>query len=151
MNDSPDLPDLYQDVILDHGGRPRNRHTMADCTHRARGEDPLCGDEVVVFLKTDHEGVIRDAAFDGQSCAIATASASLMTEVLVGKTRAQAKTLSDCFHALTSGAQEAPWDGMEDERARLNRLSSLRDYPARLKCALLAWHAMLAALENPRE
>jgi nitrogen fixation NifU-like protein len=105
----------------------------------------------VVFLKTDPEGVIRDAAFAGESCAIATASASLMTEVLVGKTVTQAKSLSNRFHALATDEVEAPWDGMEEERKRLNLLSSLRDYPARLKCALLAWHAMLAALGNPRE
>ena len=151
MSDGPDLPDLYQEVILDHGRRPRNRRTMADYTHQARGENPLCGDQVVVFLKTDHEGVIRDAAFDGQNCAIATASASLMTEVLVGKTTAQAKRLSDRFQSLASGGVEAPWDGMEDERERLNLLSVLRDHPARLSCALLAWHALEAALDNPGE
>jgi nitrogen fixation NifU-like protein len=151
MSDSDELHDLYQEVVLDHGRRPRNRRAMPDCNHRARAEDPLCGDQVVVFLKADDEGVIRDAAFDGQSCAIATASASLMTEVLVGKTPIQAKSLSDHFHALATGGVETPWDGMEEERKRLNLLSSLRDYPARLKCALLAWHAMLAALGNPRE
>jgi nitrogen fixation NifU-like protein len=150
MSDSLDLRDLYQEVTLDHGRHPRNRRAMADCSHLAHSENPSCGDEVVVFLKTDDEGVIRDVAFDGQSCAISTASASLMTEVLVGKTPAQAKSLSDRFHALATGGEEAPRDGMEDELERLAMLSGVRDYPVREKCAMLAWQTMLAALENPK-
>lgn len=150
MNDSLDLRDLYQDVLLDHGRHPRNRRAMADCSHVAHGENVSCGDMVAVFLKTDDEGVICDAAFEGQSCAVATASASLMTEVLAGKTPAQAKTLFDCVHALATGSEEAPAHGMRDELERLTMLSSLREYPARLKCATLAWETMLAALENPR-
>jgi nitrogen fixation NifU-like protein len=151
MSMALDSADLYQDVILDHGRCPRNRRKLADGSHQGHGEDPSCGDQLYVYLKTDREGVIRDAAFDGQSCAVATASASLMTEVLVGKTLAQAKSLSDWFHALASGGVEAPWDGMEIERERLMRLAGLRDYPARRKCALLAWHALLAALDCPQE
>jgi len=150
MSESLDLCDLYQEAILDHGRHPRNRRAMSDCTHLAHGENTSCGDEVVVFLKTDGEGVIRDVAFDGQSCAIATASASLMTEVLIGKTSAQAKSLLDRFHALVTGGEEAAVDGMEDELERLAMLSGVRDYPVREKCATLAWHTMLAALENPK-
>jgi nitrogen fixation NifU-like protein len=150
MSESLDLRDLYQEVVLDHGRHPRNRRAMSDCNHQAHGENLSCGDEVVVFLKTDDEGVIRDVAFDGQSCAIATASASLMTEVLVGKTPAQAKSLFDHFHALATGGEQAPANGMRDELERLSMLSGVRDYPEREKCATLAWHTMLAALDNPK-
>ena len=145
-----DSRDLYQEVILDHGRHPRNRRAIADCSHLAHGENLSCGDAEVVFLKIDDEGVIRDVAFDGQSCAIATASASLMTEVLVGKTPAQAKSLFDRFHALVTGGEEAPLDGMEVELERLTMLSGVRDYPVREKCATLAWQTMMAALENPK-
>jgi len=150
MSESLDLRDLYQDVILDHGRRPRNRRIMPDCNHRAHGENLSCGDEVVVFLKTDSDGVISDIAFDGQSCAIATASASLMTEVLVGKTPTQAKSLFVRFHALATGGEQAPANGMAVELERLSTLSGVRDYPERAKCAMLAWHTLLAALENPK-
>ena len=150
MSESLDLCDLYQEAIMEHGRYPRNRRAMSDCTHLAHGENTSCGDEVVVFLKTDDEGVIRDAAFDGQSCAIATASASLMTELLMGKTPAQAKHLFDYFQALATGGEETPVDGMEHELERLSVLSGVRDYPVREKCATLAWHTMLAALENPK-
>jgi nitrogen fixation protein NifU and related proteins len=148
MSDSLDLRDLYQEVILDHGRHPRNRRAMADCSHQAHGENLSCGDEVVVFLQIDDESVIRDVAFDGQSCAIATASASLMTEVLVGKTPAQAKSLFDRFHALATGVVELPLDGMEVELERLTMLSGVREYPSRAKCATLAWQTMLAALKH---
>ena len=150
MSETVDLRDLYQEVILDHGRHPRNRRAMADCSHLAHGENLSCGDEVVVFLKTDDEGMIRDVAFDGQSCAVATASASLMTEALIGKTPAQAKSLFDRFHALATGGVESPLDGLKDELERLTMLSGVRDYPEREKCATLAWQTMLAALENPK-
>jgi nitrogen fixation NifU-like protein len=142
--------DLYQEAILDHGRRPRNRRAIDNCSHQARNENPSCGDEVVVFLDIDHRGVIRDAAFDGHSCAIATASASLMTEVLVGKTPAQAKCLFDCFHSQATGAVEAPLDGMKAEGQRLALLAGVHEYPVRVKCATLAWQTMLAALEDQR-
>jgi nitrogen fixation NifU-like protein len=148
MNDSLEL---YQELILDHGRRPRNRRVIADRSHFAHSENPSCGDEVAVFLRVDQHGVIRDAAFQGQSCAIATASASLMTEVLAGKTTAQAKSLSDCLHALTTGAAEPPLVGMEAEVERLSVLSGLRGYPSRVRCATLAWQTMVTALKAPKE
>jgi nitrogen fixation NifU-like protein len=150
MSDSLDLRDLYQDAILDHGRHPRNRRAMADRSHLAHSVNPLCGDDVTVFLKINDLGVIDDAAFDGPSCAIATASASLMTEVLVGKTPAQAKSLFDRFHAITTGVVETPLDGLEIEQERLSILSGLHDYPSRVQCATLAWHTMLAAIESQR-
>jgi len=150
MSERLDLDDLYQEAILNHGRHPHNWRAMTDSSHLAHGENASCGDEVVVFLKTDGEGVIRDAAFDGQGCAIATASASLMTEVLTGKTPAEAKKLFELFQALAAGEEDTPAAGMEDERKQLTSLSGVRAYPARLKCAMLAWQTMMAALENPK-
>ena len=146
-----DPVDLYQELILDHGRRPRNRRVIADRSHFAHSENPSCGDEVAVFLRVDQHGVIRDAAFQGQSCAIATASASLMTEVLAGKTTAQAKNLSDRLHALATGGAQPPLDGMEAEVELLSILAGLRDYPSRVRCATLAWQTMITALEVPQE
>jgi nitrogen fixation NifU-like protein len=145
-----DYLDLYQGAILDHGRRPRNRRAMDNCSHQARSENPSCGDEVIVFLKIDHGGVIREAAFNGHSCAVATASASLMTEVLVGKTSAQAKCLFNRFHAQATGAAETPLEEMKTEAQQIALLSGVREYPLRVKCATLAWSTMLAALENQR-
>lgn len=150
MSDVPGPGGLYQEAILEHGRHPRNRRAMSGASHLARSENPSCGDEVVVFLDIDDRGVICDIAFDGRSCAIATASASLMTEVLAGKTVAQARSLFDRFHALAEGGAEAPLAGMEIELERLTMLAGVRDHPVRLKCAMLAWDAMLAALESPR-
>ncbi len=150
MSGSADLRDLYQDAILLHGRRPRNRRATADFSHRGHAENPLCGDEVVVGLDIDDHGVIRDVAFEGQSCAIATASASLMTEVLAGRTPAQARRLFDRVRAAASGGAEAPPDGSAVD-ARLAVLSCVRAYPERVECATLAWRGMLEALDNPKD
>jgi nitrogen fixation NifU-like protein len=141
---------LYQEAILDHGCHPRNRRAIADCSHFAHSDNPSCGDDVAVSLRIDHDNVIRDAAFDGRSCVLATASASLMTELLVGKTPAQAKMLFGRFHTLATGGAEEAIGDMEDEAGRLAVLSGVRAYPVRTKCATLAWMTMLAALENKR-
>lgn len=148
---SDDLRDLYQEVILDHGRHPRNRRHPADCNHQARGENPLCGDKLTVFLKVSAEGVIEDVAFEGQGCAISTASASLMTEVIVGKTEAQAKHLFESFHALATGAEAPEDEELEDDMDRLHVLAGVRDYPVRVKCATLAWHTMTAALADQQK
>jgi nitrogen fixation NifU-like protein len=142
--------DLYQAAILDHGRHPRNRRAMDDRSHLAHNVNPACGDELAVFLKINDRGVIGDIAFDGQICAIATASASLMTEVLLGKTPAQAKILFDRFHALATGEAQSSLEEMEIELKQLTILSGVRDYPSRLQCATLAWHTMLAALADNR-
>ena len=141
-----DLRDLYQEVILDHGRNPRNRRHPADANHQARGDNPLCGDQLVVYL-TLRDGLIADAAFEGRGCAISLASSSLMTEIIRGKTPEQAKALFDSFRDLaTHGESPVPAD-LEDDMERLRVLSGIRDYPVRIKCATLAWHAMAAALE----
>ena len=145
---SDDLRDLYQEVILDHGRHPRNRRLIEGCNHLAHGENPLCGDKLTVFVKVSPEGVIEDVSFEGQGCAISTASASLMTEVMVGKTEAQVEKLFGSFHALATGGDAEPAEGMDDEMDRLEVLAGVRDYPVRVKCATLAWHTLQAALHD---
>jgi nitrogen fixation NifU-like protein len=145
---SDDLRDLYQEVILDHGRHPRNRRPLVGANHLARGENPLCGDKLTVFVKLNDQGVIEDVSFEGQGCAISTASASLMTEVMRGKTEAEAEKLFGSFHALATGTEAVAAEGLEDEMDRLEVLSGVRDYPVRVKCATLAWHTLAAALHD---
>ena len=140
------LRDLYQDVILDHNSHPRNFHPLKDACCQAEGFNPLCGDKLNLFLKMEND-IITDASFVGQGCAISTASASLMTESLKGKTKAQAKNLfASVHHMLTS--QE---DNQDPHLGKLSVLSGVKAYPARVKCATLAWHTLLAALKNIKE
>lgn len=145
-----DLRDLYQEVILDHGKRPRNFRHPADANREAKGDNPLCGDKVTIYLKLSPANVIEDVAFEGRGCAISTASASLMTELLKGKTEEQANALFGAFHHMCTqddGAPELP-PTLEDEFDRLQVLSGVRQYPMRVKCATLAWHTMKAALDG---
>lgn len=147
-----DLRELYQEVILDHGKHPRNLRHPADANCRAHGDNPLCGDQLMVYLTLDDGGVIRDAAFEGRGCAISMASASMMTELLHGKTEAQAKALFDAFHRLcTNGDGAAAPAGLEDEADKLRVLSGVSQFPMRVKCATLAWHTMNAALVGKDE
>jgi len=145
-----DLRDLYQEVILDHGRRPRNRRTMETASVAAHGDNPMCGDRVTVFLRLDGDGQIADISFEGRGCAISMASASLMTELLKGRTRAEAEALFRGFRAMCTGA-EAPEAPPEDALERLAVLSGVKDFPSRVKCATLAWHTMDAALAGHTE
>ncbi len=149
---SDDLRDLYQEVILDHGRRPRNKHHLEHADHLAHGENPLCGDKLVVYVKLSPANIIEEVSFEGSGCAISTASASLMTEVMVGKTLEQAETLFGTFHALATGEDmpEIPGD-LEDDMDRLEVLAGVRDYPVRVKCATLAWHTLSAALHDQQK
>ena len=145
-----DLRDLYQEVILDHGKRPRNFRHPADANREAKGDNPLCGDEVTIYLKLSPAKTIEDVAFEGRGCAISTASASLMTEILKGKSEDEAKALFGALHHMCTqddAVPELPKD-LEDEFDRLQVLSGVRQYPMRVKCATLAWHTMKAALEG---
>lgn len=147
---STDLSDLYQEVILDHSRHPRNFGAVEDANRQARGNNPLCGDRVSVFLAVDGNK-INDAHFDARGCAISIASASMMTEMIKGKTVDQAKSLFDRFHALvTSDASEPGKENgaMDGDLAELASLSGVRAFPTRIKCATLAWHAMNAALDG---
>jgi nitrogen fixation NifU-like protein len=137
-----DLRDLYQEVILDHNKRPRNFRVIDPCNHQADGYNPLCGDKVTVYLDIQ-EGIIKDIAFQGSGCAISTASASLMTEVLKGKPLAEVEDLFEDFHDVVTGVAEP-----SPRLGKLAILAGVRDYPARVKCATLVWHTLHAALEN---
>src|SRR5271157_3514255 len=137
-----DLRELYQDIILDHGRHPRNFRTIEHPTHTAQGHNPLCGDRVTVYLSLDGDH-IADVAFQGRGCAISTAAASLMTEVLKGKTVEEARALFAQFHARVTGAEP-----LAEEAERLEPLTGVKAYPARVKCATLSWHALEAALKG---
>lgn len=137
--------DLYQEVILDHYKHPRNRRTLPDADHDAEGHNPLCGDHVHIFLKLEGD-VVRDVTFEGGGCAISTASASIMTETVRGKTLAEAKEIFKSVHSMLTGE---PREMREDERlGKLEVFSGVCRYPARVKCATLAWHTFDAALEK---
>ena len=145
------LRDLYQEVILDHGKHPRNHRHPPEANRTAKGYNPLCGDQVTIFLQTDAEGRITDAAFEGRGCAISIASASMMTEVLRGKTEAEARRLFEDFHRLcTEEDFTLEQASAEDQDAleRLQVLAGVREFPVRVKCATLAWHAMTSALDG---
>lgn len=138
-----DIRTLYQEVIVDHNRHPRNFHTMDKPTCTAEGFNPLCGDQLIVYVSMQDD-VIQEVSFQGQGCAISMASASLMTEFLKGKTKIQVKELFELFHAALT----------EDGRIDLIRLGKLavlmgvKDFPSRIKCATLAWHAIKAAMNH---
>jgi nitrogen fixation NifU-like protein len=136
------VDDLYQETILDHSKRPRNCHPMDDANRKAEGYNPLCGDKLKLFLKVEDD-IVKDVSFVGSGCAISTASASLMTESLKGKTREQALKLLDRFHDLLT--TDTP---VTQELGKLVVFCGVRDYPARVKCATLAWHTLKSALDG---
>lgn len=138
------LSDLYQEVILDHNRRPRNFGALLDADSVAEGYNPLCGDRVKVFLR-QKDGRIEAVTFEGTGCAISTASASLMTEVMRGKTLAEAKQLFQKFHDMVTGRLQAESD--DEDLERLVVFHRLHEYPVRVKCATLVWHALLSAIE----
>jgi nitrogen fixation NifU-like protein len=148
-----DLRELYQEVILDHGKKPRNFRHPEDATCQAHGNNPLCGDRITVYLKLGPDGTIEDAAFQGRGCAISQASASLMTEIVKGRALAEAEALFDKFHRLCTEDDYVPEPDDVDEEAleRLQVLSGVRSFPTRVKCATLAWHTMNAALHGSTE
>lgn len=137
-----DLRELYQEVILDHNKRPRNKGRLDDATNEAEGHNPLCGDQVHITLHTSN-GLIDQIAFDGQGCAISTASASLMTEAVKGKTLAEAEAIFREFQAMVTSPDS---DELHEELGEMVALAGVRDYPVRIKCATLPWHTLHAAL-----
>jgi nitrogen fixation NifU-like protein len=139
------LHDLYQEVILDHSRRPRNFHQMKDATRRVEGYNPLCGDKLAVFVQMDGE-VVKDVSFVGAGCAISTASASLMTESVKGKSREEALRMMERFHDLLTKEKPAP-----DNLGKLAVFSGVREFPVRVKCATLAWHTLKSALTGASE
>ena len=139
------INDLYQETIIDHNKRPRNYHLLEDANRQAEGFNPLCGDKCKVFLK-ENNGVLDKVTFQGAGCAISTASASLMTETLKGKTIAEAEAMLAKFLDLLTTDQPLPMD-----LGKLAVFSGVREFPARVKCATLAWHTLRAALRGAGE
>ena len=145
-----ELRDLYQEVILDHGKDPRNFRKPDNANCEAAGHNPLCGDRLVVYLSVDESNIVQDAAFLGNGCAISMASASMMTEIILGKTKIEAEELFRRFHEICTLDEEVDFSEDEDVE-RLMVLSGVRQFPVRVKCATLAWHTMDAALKGEEE
>ncbi len=141
-----DLRELYQQVILDHYKRPRNFQRLEGANRKAEGHNPLCGDEVVVYLRMDGD-VIQDISFEGAGCAISKASASMMTAALKGKSRAEAEELFKKFHQMVTGEN----GGDPLELGKLAVFCGVSEFPVRVKCASLAWHTLRAAIEGKDE
>ncbi len=139
-----ELRDLYQEVILDHYKRPRNFGSLEEPRSKAEGYNPLCGDQVTIYVRSQ-DGTIEEVAFEGQGCAISTASASLMTEAIRGKTLEEAEQIFESFHSVLTDDQV---DVAEANLGKLEALSGVREFPVRIKCATLAWHALRAALSG---
>lgn len=141
-----ELRELYQEVIFDHNRRPRNFGRLADANRVAEGHNPLCGDNLKLYLKVEN-GVVTDVAFEGSGCAISTASASLMTEAVKGKPVAEAERLFQSFHAVLVDAD----DFARADLGKLEVLAGVKEFPARVKCATLAWHTLHNALAGASE
>lgn len=142
-----DLRELYQQVILDHNKNPRNFHEMPDATKRVEGYNPLCGDHYTVFVKTDGQK-IAEVSFTGSGCAISKASASVMSSTVKGKSKEEADRLFETFHALVTGDSS----GVDaTELGRLAAFSGVSEFPARIKCATLAWHTLRSAMAGGDE
>ncbi len=144
------LEDLYQDLIIDHGTQPRNCCVLNNANGTAQGFNPLCGDKVQIYLKIEN-GIIENATFTGSGCAISTASASLMTEYLIGKTLETVMELSICFKRLLTEECDVSQSTPDDPHATLGKLaafSGVKAFPARVKCATLPWHTLQAAIQQ---
>src|SRR5947209_14263200 len=142
-----ELSELYQAVILDHNKKPRNFHRLENANRTAEGYNPLCGDHLNVYLHVEDDQV-KEVSFEGSGCAISKASASMMTQSVKGKTRAEAETLFDRFHKLVTGQLA---NGRRAELGKLAVFSGVSEFPVRVKCATLAWHALHAAMHRKEE
>lgn len=144
MIGSGDLRELYQEVIFDHNRRPRNFHAMEEATHQADGHNPLCGDQLTVYARVN-DGKVEEVSFIGHGCAISTASASLMTEAVKGQPIEEVESLFEDMHAMLTEAHP------DRDMGKLEVLSGVREFPARVKCATLAWHTLHNAITEARE
>lgn len=138
-----DLTDLYQEIILDHGKRPRNKHSLDSPTHQAEGHNPMCGDQIRLQLII-HDNIITQAAFNGCGCAISSASASILTETIIGKTTDQAESLYNDFKTAVTTQEPTNTSHLGE----LEALLGVKKYPSRVKCATLAWHALHNAIHT---
>jgi nitrogen fixation NifU-like protein len=141
----PELRDLYQEVILEHSKNPRNYRALASASHKAEGYNPLCGDHFTIYVELSGD-CIRDVAFQGSGCAISKASASMMTQAIKGKTMQEAEQLFESFHQTVTGKNHAG----ENKLGKLAAFAGVSEFPVRVKCATLAWHALHAALAGER-
>ena len=143
-----DLRDLYQEVILDHTKHPRNKGALASANRHADGFNPLCGDKVQINVDMEN-GVVKDIRFDGSGCAISTASASMLTEHLKGKSEKEVDALFTKFHNLVTGSKELSDKGLD--LGKLIVFQGVQEFPMRVKCATLSWHTLMAALKNEKK
>jgi len=146
IQSNDELRDLYRELILDHSRSPRHFGKLSEATHTAEGINPLCGDKLRLYLRLDQDGMIVDASFEGSGCAISVASASLLTDIVIGTT---VDTASDYFQAVTqhlTAATPAELEAIDLEKVRA--LDGVREFPARVKCATLAWHALNSAIQQ---
>ena len=147
-----DLKQLYQDIILEHGKNPRNFGKCEKYTHEAKGYNPLCGDQVQVYLKLNNEKKVEDLTFEGSGCAISIASTSIMTELVKGKSTEIAKKIIIDFLNMVKSTSEMKSDDLnEDQKMQVMSLSGVKKYPMRVKCATLAWHTFMYAAEGKKE
>ena len=147
-----DLKELYQDIILEHGKSPRNFGKCEKYTHEAKGHNPLCGDQVHVYLKLNNEKNVDNVTFEGTGCAISIASTSIMTELVKGKSLEAAKKIVIDFLNMIKNTQEIKSNDLdEDQKIKIMSLSGVKQYPMRVKCATLAWHTLTSAIKGEKE
>jgi len=147
-----DLKQLYQDIILEHGKSPRNLGKCEGYSHEAKGYNPLCGDKVHVYLKSDNKKKVENLTFEGDGCAISLASASIMTELVKGKSFDETKEIMNAFLNMIKNTSEIRSDHLdEDQKTKLMSLSGVKQFPMRVKCATLSWHTLVSAIEEKKE
>ena len=146
-----ELRELYRELILDHARRPRHFGKLENVSHEAEGINPLCGDKLKLYFRVVENDFIEDAKFEGSGCAISVASASLLTDTVIGLTTSQAMNYFQAITALLTGTDTAPADQLQDvDLSKLKALQGVREFPARVKCATLAWHGLNSAIHNDK-
>ena len=146
------LKELYQDIILEHGKSPRNFGKCKGHNHEAKGHNPLCGDQVHVYLKLNADKNVEQLSFEGSGCAISMASTSIMTELVKGKSLTVAKNLVDAFlNMVKSGNEMVTKDLTEEQKLKIMSLSGVKQYPMRVKCATLSWHTLVSAIDGKKD
>ena len=147
-----DLKELYKDIILEHGKSPRNFGKCSGYNHNAKGHNPLCGDQVHVYLKLDKESMVEELTFEGSGCAISIASTSIMTELVKGKSADAAKKIVDEFLNMIKTGSEIQTKYLdEDQKIKIMSLSGVKQYPMRVKCATLSWHTLVSAMDKKKD
>ena len=147
-----DLKQLYQDIILEHGKSPRNLGKCEGYSHEAKGYNPLCGDKVHVYLKLDNKKKVDSLTFEGDGCAISLASASIMTELVKGKSFEETKEIMNAFLNMIKNTSEIQSNHLDDDqKTKLMSLSGVKEFPMRVKCATLSWHTLVSAMEGKKE